>query len=116
MQWTTLWAAAAGAKVAHRLTSACDLSAFSGQVAIGSDPAVLPGIADRGGVWLTTSPMPETVKDVGADGLVRQTVPRDGLSIAGFPVVAPARLLAGARDPDDLLRRLIRSGEPLQRL
>ena len=116
MQWSELWFAAAATKVAHRFTSVSDLRAFSGQVAIGPDSESLPALAARDGIWVSTEPMPETVKDVGPDGLVRATVPRDGLSIVRYPVVVPAEIAVLAGDPEDLLRRVIASGRELRRL
>lgn len=116
MQWTDLSIAAAGMKVAHRLASVGDLQSFSGQVAIGPDPEVLPALAVRRGVGVTCTPMTETVKDVDADGLVRATVHREQLAVVGFPVLVDASLVVAARDPEGLLRDLLRSTERLQRL
>ncbi|WP_153504018.1 hypothetical protein [Cumulibacter manganitolerans] len=116
MQWSDLWYATADVKVAHRLRAAGDLLAFSGQVAIGVEPRGLERIVAREGVWVTTAPMPETVKDVGDDDLVRGTVPRGTLSIVTFPVVVDVEIACAASDPDDLLRRTVASGRELQRL
>lgn len=116
MQWSDLWIAGAGTKVAHRLESVGDLRAFVGQIAVGADGEALPALAAREGVWVSTEPMPETVKDVGDDGLVRATVPRDGLSIVCFPVVLPASIAYDAGDPAALLRKVLASGSQLNRL
>lgn len=122
MQWTDLYIATAGMKVACRLTSAGDLRSFSGTVAIGPDADVLPALADQvtrwagqAEAWVSTTPMPETVKDVDADGLVRATVPREELAIAGYPIVAESTLLDGA-DPEELLRNLLERAGPLNSL
>lgn len=116
MQWSDLWYATADEKVAHRLRSGGDLLALSGQVALGVDPAGLGGLAAREGVWVSTVPMPETVKDVGDDGIVRATVPREALSVVAFPVVVAAEIAGAATGPDDLLRRALASGRELRRL
>lgn len=108
MQWTDLEWVCERQKVA-RLTSAGDLLACSGQIALvvagGAPPAV------RAGVWVTTSPMTETVKRVDDGSFVLETVPREGLQVVGYPVVVPASLARGASSPDDLLRLAVGTGQ-----
>lgn len=94
-------------KVARRITVS-DLLASAGPLALfpaGTTPPAL-----RPGVWVSTAPMTETVKQVGSDDLVRRTVPRDELLVAGFPVVVPASLVGQAADPEDLLRLALATG------
>lgn len=65
----------------------------------------------RDGIWVSTSPVSETVKRVDDAGVVHETVPREQLRIVGYPVVVPAALAQQATDPRDLLRRALDSGE-----
>lgn len=108
MNWTDLEWVSMRQKVA-RLTSVSDLHASSGPIVLfpaGSTPP-----QPRPGVWVTTAPMTETVKRVDAGGLVIETVPRERLRVARFPVVVPAALARQAKSPDDLLRRALATGE-----
>ena len=107
MHWTDLEWVPMHQKVVRRV-SVSDLLASSGPITL--FPAGTTPLPPRPGVWLSTSPMPETVKRVDADGIVTETVPRDQLQLIGFPVVVPASLAQQAADPDDLLRLALASG------
>lgn len=108
MQWTDLQWVSEQQKVA-RLTSAGDLLACSGQIAVFAAGDAPPAV--RAGVWVSATPMTETVKRVDDEGFVVETVPREELRVVGYPIVVPASLAQRAASPDDLLRLATATGQ-----
>ncbi|MCU0293659.1 MAG: 2-C-methyl-D-erythritol 4-phosphate cytidylyltransferase [Thermoanaerobaculaceae bacterium] len=70
----------------------------------GGDVRAVAAAARRSGAALLVAPIPDTVKRVGADGLVEETVPRRGLARAltpqGFRLEILRRAWAVARDAE----------------